>query len=130
MTRRDLMKLTASALGAVIFVPFIRQAQVRAAVEVAAKAAPAGPWQMIAWQEQEFTDELGRRAEWWVDLVGFCGIFQNQETRELRRNAVRFEWTRSRSDHRADARRMLRAWGDHLNANWPPDICRRATQRY
>jgi len=38
---------------------------------------------------------------------------------ELRRNAVRFEMTRSRSDHRADAIKMLRVWGEDLNANWP-----------
>jgi len=47
---------------------------------------------------------------------------------ELRRNAVRFEMTRSRSDHRADAIKMLRVWGEDLNANSPPDVWRRATQ--
>lgn len=135
MNRRELFKLVGMGLVGVIAAPFLQKSdvigspvQVVSAADLAKQYPPVGPWQMIAWQEQEFTDELGRRCESWVDRIGFCGIFQDQETRELRRNAVRFEWTRSRSDHRADASRMLRAWGDHLNANWPPDLCRRPTQ--
>ena len=123
MNSRDLLKLSAGALGAVIFGPFLGPVQGRAATAVA-KAAPAGPWRMIAWREQEFTDELGRRCESWVDQTGFCGIFQDQETLELRRHAVRLD----QPADRAEAKRLLRVWGENLNLNWPPEIWRRATQ--
>jgi hypothetical protein len=124
------MKLTASALGAVIFAPFIRQAQGHAATAAVTKAAPAGSWQMIAWQEQRFEDELGRRPGW-DNMIGFCGIFQNQETLELTRNAVRLD--SGPGNHRLAgnhtfAKNRLRIWRDRLNANWPPDLCRRPTQ--
>jgi hypothetical protein len=125
------MKLTASALGAVIFAPFIRQARGRAATAVA-EAAPAGPWKMTAWQEQRFEDELGRRPGW-DDMVGFCGIFQDMETLELRRNAVRLNsgpGNHRLKGNRAEAKKRLGAWCDDLNAAWPPEVWRRATQRY
>jgi hypothetical protein len=134
MTRRDLMKLTASAIGAVIFAPFLGSAQGRAAATVAAKAAPAGPWRMIAWVEKEFTDELGRRCEGWVDHTGFCAVYQDQETLELRRNAVRLDRhpdvRDNYRDNRAYAKNLLRIWCDDLNLHWPPDVWRRATQQY
>ena len=121
MNRRDLLKLGAGALGAVLF-GFLgpRVGRVAATVgDETAKAAPVGPWRMIALVESE---------------VGFCGIFRDQETLELRRNAVRFdhhpEVTGSRLDSRAEARKLLKAWCDDLNANWPPDVWRRAAQQY
>jgi len=130
MTRRDLMKLSTSALGAVIFAPFIRQAQGHAATAAVTKAASVGPWKMIAWSEQEFEDELGRRPGW-DNMIDFCGIFQDQETLELRRHAVRLDsgpGNHRLEENRAEARKRLGAWCDDLNNNWPPDLCRRPTQ--
>ncbi len=80
---------------------------------------------MIAWQEQRFEAELGRRPGW-DPYTGFCGIFQDRDTLELRRHAVRLD----RPADRAEAKRLLRVWCDDLNAHWPPDVWRRAAQQY
>lgn len=40
------------------------------AADLAEVYPPPGPWQMIAWQEQRFEDEVGRRPGW-NNMIGF-----------------------------------------------------------
>jgi hypothetical protein len=135
MNRRDLFTLVGMGLIGTVAakcLPGARAHRVKPVVPL--PRPPTGPWRMVAWREQEFGDELGRRAEWWVDQIGFCGIFQDRETLELRRQAVRLdshpEVRDNRQDNRTYARKLLGIWCDDLNADWPPDIFRRATQQY
>lgn len=126
MNRRDLLKLVLALFpGSRLFPRTGNTAAGGSSASIPGDlSAPVGPWKQIALREQDFEDELGRRPGW-DPYTGFCAIVQDHETLEFRRQVVRLD----QPADRAEAKRLLRAWCEDLNAN-PSDVCRRATEQY